>query len=134
MCIGYCHGLIVMDSPAEVEYVQWGILGEDDHRANAFGQVRTYELNTTGQVPAPNGPASLLFGTTDHSFRCKSCNNNRKDCVGHPGVYELSIPVPQPAFISEIRNWARVVCLECGALMVDAKDFAGVPSGSRLGE
>jgi DNA-directed RNA polymerase beta' subunit len=117
-----------------IEQLSFGLNGDDENTANSFATVSSYELYTAQGAPVSGGAYDLRLGTTDHAFRCLTCAQGKKMCPGHRGLLPLKAAVPQPIAIAEIRRWLRVICLRCGALVVDEAKYAHVAPGRRLAE
>lgn len=120
-----------MAANSEIEYIQFGIAGDEDHRAQSVVAVNSYEL-FGGTSPIEGGVYDARMGTTDHGYPCQTCGNNKLLCPGHPGSHEMRVGVQNPLMIADTRRWARITCLECGAPMVDLEKFKGVRRDLRL--
>ncbi len=112
-----------------------GVLGDEDHKQMSLATVTSYELFSNG-VPVDGGVYDLRMGTTDHHFRCKSCQREKggvEGCPTHPGVAVLhsGAYVYSSAFVNEIRRWLRATCW-CGAPREDPALYAGVKADKRL--
>lgn len=119
--------------PAMIGVLQHGLYGEEEHRRRSVLEVTSYELYN-GPNPARGGLQDPLLGSTGHHYRCATCFASKKLCPGHAGHLEVRVPLPQGIAISEIRRWARVVCLACGAPVVELDRYAALPAARRLVE
>lgn len=117
----------------EVESLSFGIAGDDANAREAVVEVKSYEL-FSGAQPVSGGSFDSRMGTTDHHYGCLTCGLQRKQDPGHPGLLRSRVALESPLFISEIRRWLRVICLECGAPVVDLKKFEGLGRSRRLVE
>jgi len=118
---------------AVVETLSFGIAGDDDNVRDAVVEVTSYEL-FSGTQPVTGGAFDPRMGTTDHSFGCVTCGLQRKHDPGHPGLMRSRVALESPLFVPEIRRWLRVVCLQCGAPVVDLAKYEGVGRARRLVE
>ena len=114
-----------------VETVGFGIADDADNVRDAVVEVTSFEL-FAGKQPVTGGAFDPRMGTTDHHYGCVTCGLQRKHDPGHPGLIRSRVALQSPLFISEIRRWLRVVCLECGAPVVVLGKYAGTPRAGRL--
>lgn len=124
-----------MEAPlGELEEVVFAVAGDAENRRDAVAVVKKWEIYDTSANPQPvaGGVHDPRMGTIDSHYTCVTCRQGRRRCPGHPGRLEMRAPLPSPMFINEIRRWLRVVCHECGTLMVDASRAAGVPASRRF--
>lgn len=71
--------------------------------------------------PAIGGLYDPHMGTTDSSYNCQTCQNNKINCPGHFGVMELNYPVKHPCFYDELLRWLRIICHNCGKPVVEIR-------------
>lgn len=117
-----------------IEVISFGINSDEENRKNGFTQIVSDNLfNTTG-CPVNGGVYDLRLGTTDHNYLCSTCQYGKKLCPGHRGYLTLKAAVLQPIGISEIRQWLRIVCLNCGEIMMDKTKLERIPAGKRMYE
>lgn len=117
-----------------IDYYQFGLLSDEDHRRRSAVLVTSYELSS-GNQPVRGGLHDPRMGTVSDEWRCDTCRHDKRTlpgCPGHPGHVPLRVPVQDPLGVEETRRWLRVACLSCGALMVSAADYARVPPQRRL--
>ena len=117
---------------AEVSSVGLYVLGAKDNRIDSHVRVKHQELFRTG-LPHPNGGYDPHMGSTSSFWDCESCLHRKKLCPGHAGSYQLHVPVPSPMFIKEIVKWLKVICFQCGKLIVKETKFH-VPTDKILSE
>lgn len=117
-----------------IQYVGFGLNGDEDNLRNSFAEITSYELFTPAGQPVPGGVYDLRLGTTDHAYLCLTCVLGKKQCPGHRGHLTLRVAVPQAIAIAEIRRWLRVACHRCGEIVVDREKYAHLPPGRRLAE
>jgi len=117
-----------------IELISFDINSDEENRKNGFTQIVSDNLfNTTG-CPVNGGVYDLRLGTTDHNYLCSTCQYGKKLCPGHRGFLTLKAAVLQPIGISEIRQWLRIVCLNCGEIMMDKSKLEKIPIGKRMYE
>jgi len=117
----YLHQLESCFPLSEIEHVEFFILGEEEYKKNSAVVIRNKELFKDGN-PIEAGIYSLKMGTTDFSLTCRTCLNTRNNCPGHFGSIQLSYPVQSPLFRGEIMRWLKIVCHQCGTLIVNVTD------------
>jgi DNA-directed RNA polymerase beta' subunit len=117
---------------AEISSIQLYVLGSEDNKRDSNVSVIHQDLFRNG-LPYPGGPYDGHGGTTSHKWDCESCLYDKKSCPGHPGSYELHIPVPSPMFMKDIIKWLKVTCFNCGKPVVRTVDLR-VPKDKILGE
>jgi DNA-directed RNA polymerase beta' subunit len=125
-----------MDAPpphAEVETIRFAVAGDDDNKRDAVVEVTNYDL-FSGTQPVSGGVFDPRMGTTDHHYTCVTCGLQRKTDPGHPGLIRSRVALESPLYIAEIRRWLRIICLNCGAPVVDLRKYRAVARGRRLAE
>jgi DNA-directed RNA polymerase beta' subunit len=85
-----------------------------------------------GDRPAVEGLYDAHMGTTDFGWNCHTCGNRKTICPGHFGSIDLRYPVKSPMFRDELLKWLKVICYNCGELIVEKK--TKVPPNKRLSE
>jgi DNA-directed RNA polymerase II subunit RPB1 len=125
-----------MAAHGEIESVEFSLASDADRRRAGVVEVRSHELFTS-QLPVAGGVYDPQMGTTDNHYTCSTCEHNKKLCPGHFGTLTLKSPAPlplpgSPVPASEVRRWLKIVCLRCGALLVDVQKYASAPRGRRL--
>lgn len=122
---------------SEVQFVSFGLLGENDHARRSFVTVKNYELYA-GTQPVPEGAYDLRMGTVDHHYNCVTCAHGKKRCDGHPGAIRLLVPLISPIAMGHVRKAARIFCIGdskrpgCGAPVVDLARLAALPEARRF--
>jgi DNA-directed RNA polymerase II subunit RPB1 len=93
------------------------VLGDEDNRQDSHVNVTSQDL-FRNNLPHPNGIYDAHMGTTDISWPCATCFHKKKWCPGHPGVINLNYPVLSPLFLKDISKWLKVICFNCGKLLI----------------
>lgn len=117
-----------------IELVSFGINADDENKRHGFTQIISDNLFNTNGSPINGGVYDLRLGTTDHNFLCSTCQYGKKLCPGHRGYLTLKASVLQPIGISEVRQWLRIICLNCGDIMMDRSKLERIPLGKRMYE
>ena len=118
---------------SRIHKVRFNIAGTEEILQSSYVPITTYDLFRNNQ-PYPNGMYDGHLGTTDHSYRCQTCYNNKKNCLGHEGHYILNYPIMSPICINEIRKWLKLICFECGKPIIAESTYAKFPANKRLDE
>lgn len=117
-----------------IEHVYFGINADEENKQHGFTEIINDSLFNTSGYPINGGVYDLRLGTTDHNYLCSTCMYGKKLCPGHRGFFPLKAAVLQPIAIPEIRQWLRIICLNCGSLMIDTHKLEKIPLGKRLTE
>jgi len=120
-------------STTEIKSVNFSILGTEDILNLSSVSISSIELLKNSQ-PYPGGLCDLHLGTTDHSYLCKTCLNEKEDCLGHSGHLRLNYPVYSPMFLGELRKWLRLICFTCGKPIILASEYTKYSLPKRLSE
>lgn len=120
-------------APAKISKLRFHHLGSEDHAKASFVNVTSGEL-FRGNTPYQGGLSDSHMGTTDYSYRCDSCFNNKKACVGHPGSRVMNYPLYSPIALGDITRWLRIICHSCGGLVIGESEYKKIPKAKRLVE
>lgn len=104
--------------------VTYSLTGGEAALKDSFVPITSYDLYRNG-VPVRGGLADAHLGTPDPTYRCQTCFNSKKSCLGHEGHYVLKYPVLNPMALGEIRKWLRIICFKCGNTIVNRDKYAG---------
>lgn len=113
--------------------VRFNLAGSDTVRKESCANITSHDL-FRNNVPYPGGVYDAHLGTTDHSYRCQTCFNNKKNCLGHPGHMHLNYPVWSGMAVNEGRKWLKLICFKCGHAIIDLNQFKRYPRSKRLDE
>ncbi len=120
-------------SQARIKRVSFNLANSADVKSQSFTHVSSYDL-TRGDEPYPGGPYDAHMGTFDYAYKCQTCYNNKRTCLGHPGHISLNYPVYNPMFVAEARKWLKLICFKCGHPIIDVTPFTGNPRNKILDE
>lgn len=115
-----------------IELVNFGINSDAENEKNGFTQIISDNLYNTNGDPVNGGVYDLRLGTTDHNHLCNTCQYGKKLCPGHRGFLKLKAAVLQPIGINEVRQWLKIICLNCGKLVVDKSKIERIPISKRM--
>lgn len=105
-------------SKSKIYDVSFYILGDNENEKDSSVIVTNKEL-FKGDYPVLGGIYDAHMGTTEHSWLCDTCGNDKTTCPGHAGSIELNYPVKSPLFRDHILKWLKIICFSCGKLVYD---------------
>jgi DNA-directed RNA polymerase II subunit RPB1 len=97
--------------------LEFYVLGSEENYIDSTVSVVNPEL-FKGNLPVAGGCYDPNMGTTEYSWACSGCFNIKGVCPGHSGSIDLYYPVKSPLFRESILKWLKIVCFNCGRLMV----------------
>lgn len=112
-----------MDEPplygyeTEVTGIRFYPLGNKEILENSVVEIAADELSHDSE--SATGLNDARLGVSDSKTYCLTCRNNKENCVGHFGHINLKYPVISPVFMEDVFKWLKVVCFNCGALIVN---------------
>lgn len=112
---------------------KFSLAGSENVRKDSYANITSYDL-FRNNLPYPGGVYDAHMGTTDHSYRCQTCYNNKRNCLGHPGHIHLNYPVWSPMVVNDGRKWLKLICFKCGHPIIEDSLFMRFPRGKRLDE
>ncbi len=113
--------------------VRFSLSGTDTVRKDSYVPITSYDL-FRNNTPYPGGVYDAHLGTTDHSYRCQTCYNTKRACIGHEGSIPLNYEVWSPLGVNEGRKWIRLICFKCGNPVIDPSQYSRLPRSKRLDE
>jgi len=111
--------------------VRFHLAGTEEVELNSAVQVKHRDLYRNN-IPYPEGVYDAHMGTTSHEYRCQTCFNTKKACLGHAGHTELNYPVWNPNAVKESSRWIKLICHKCGGVVIPAEQYEAFPRGKRL--
>lgn len=103
---------------SELSSIGLFLLGSEDHKVNGHVEVTEPDNLRKGNKPVDNGISDAHMGTTSRDYSCKTCYQDKELCPGHFGYYKLNYPVQSPLFMKDIMRWLKIICYNCGKLIV----------------
>lgn len=113
--------------------VYFYVLGDEDVRRQAAGITTNKSLFSEG-VPVENGLYDPHYGTTELSWNCQTCFNNKINCPGHDGMAKMNYGLQNASFRKEIIKWLKVICHTCGEIVIKRELQSRVRPDSKLTE
>jgi DNA-directed RNA polymerase subunit A' len=113
-----------------ISSVKFTVSGTDTVREDSNVTVTSHEIFRGGE-PYPYGVYDGHLGTTD-MYRCLTCSQSKKQCLGHEGSIDLNYPVINPIAAEEISKWLKAVCHSCGASVIPESKYMKFPKKFRL--
>lgn len=110
----------------EVDSLAFYVIGSEEVINDSQITVMNKEL-FKGGLPIEEGVYDAHMGTTDHSWPCSTCGNHKSVCPGHSGSIDLAYPVKNPLFRDQLLKWLKIICFNCGDLIIH-KDITAPPS------
>lgn len=107
---------------SEISSIGLYVLGTEDNIHNGHVNVLFQDL-MRNNLPYPNGLYDARMGTTANEWECDTCHHGKRLCPGHPGTIHLNYPVPSPMFLKDIMKWLKIICFNCGKVVVPYKDL-----------
>lgn len=106
--------------PSKIQDLSFYILGNEENQIESVINISNKEI-TKNDKPFPNGIYDGHMGTTDYAWNCYTCGNQKTICPGHFGSCELKYPVKSPMFKDELLKWLKIICHQCGNVVVETK-------------
>lgn len=109
-----------MSNPRESEIhgIKLYIRGNEETSLRSNVDVVIKDLHSVSQEPQSRGPNDLHMGTVDLALKCAACQNTKQFCPGHVGSINLKTHIYSPLFAKYIRQFAKVICHNCGRLSI----------------
>ena len=93
------------------------VMGDEENQKDSHVNVVSQDL-FRNNLPHPGGIYDAHMGTTDIAWPCATCFHKKKFCPGHSGVINLNYHVLSPLFLKDISKWLKVICFNCGKLLI----------------
>lgn len=110
-------------STSSIAKVRFSITGDQDNEKDSYVVIDSYDM-FKNNLPYPGGIYDPKLGTTDYTYKCETCRNDKESCIGHEGHHRLNYPVKQPLFEAEIVKWLNVICFKCGKCILSDEKLA----------
>ena len=111
-------GITEFSCSSNIHTISFHVLGTEENQDDTHVTVTNKEM-FKAYLPVPSGAYDAHMGTTDHSWRCETCGNVKTVCPGHVGSIDLNYPVKNPLFREQLLKWLKVVCFDCGRLLIE---------------
>ncbi len=114
-----------------VDAVQFFIAGDEHNLRSSHVEVTSKELFKNG-LPISGGTYDAHMGTTSDEWRCQTCYNKKAKCPGHFGHVLMNYYLLSPMYIEEIIHWLKIICFNCGKLVIDKHSANTVSKQKKL--
>lgn len=116
-----------------IDSVTFNILGDESIKKLSSVTITTDDLNKDNG-PYPGGMYDAHLGTLDYGYKCLTCMNTKKSCIGHSGHMNLNYPIWNPLFSNEGRKWLKIIChnRECHKIIIADSVITQYPLASRF--
>lgn len=118
---------------SSINAVKFSISSPEEINKSSFVNVTSYDL-FRNNTPYPNGLYDAHMGTNDHSYKCQTCYQNKRNCLGHEGEAKLRYPVWVPIALQDGKKWLKLICFECGNSIIPPQVFNKFNRNVRLDE
>ena len=102
----------------QVRALKFSLLSPEKVKKLSAAKIVTPELYDIDGFPVDGGLMDLRLGAIDPGVRCRTCGGRLKECLGHPGMVELSRPVVHIKYIPIIEMSLRCFCQHCGKFLL----------------
>jgi len=102
----------------QVRGLFFSLLNPEQIKKIASARIVTPELYDIDGYPVDGGLMDLRLGAIDPGVRCRTCGGRLKECLGHPGIIELSRPVLHIKYIPVMEMCLRAFCHSCGKFLL----------------
>lgn len=113
--------------------VNFSLSGTNTVLRDSFVPITSPDLFRNG-LPYPGGACDAHTGTSAYEYKCETCYQGKRMCLGHEGHIKLNYPVWNPMAISDMRKWLKLICFECGNPILEDSAFMHFPKSKRLDE
>ena len=116
----------------EIHHINFGVYSAEEIKRMAVCKINSSKLIDDNSKKTINEDGEILLlenyknnkskigtvydermGTIDHKQNCETCKLSFKECPGHFGYIDLSIPILHPLYIKEICQFLKCFCHHC---------------------
>jgi DNA-directed RNA polymerase II subunit RPB1 len=116
-----------------ISRVGFNISGSKQARDDSYASIVSYDL-IRNNLPYPGGVDDAHLGTKSHEYKCQTCYQSKRSCLGHEGSFTLRYPVWNPIGLADGRKWLKLICFRCGRAIIDEGLFMKFARNKRLDE
>lgn len=116
-----------------IRTVSYKTASDDDTHHESCAIIASSAMFELGK-PKPRGVFDSNMGTTDSSYNCATCQLNKEMCHGHPGNFDLKYPCLSPIAMLEIKKWLKIICFECGNIILSPEEMQAILGHIRQSE
>ncbi len=117
----------------KIAKVRFNLAGSDQIKKGSHVAVKSNDL-FRNNLPYPGGICDAHMGTIDQSYKCQTCYNSKRDCLGHPGHIHLNYPVWSQLAMNDAKKWIKLICFHCGKPILSDEQLFQFRRGKRLEE
>jgi len=110
--------------PARIIGIQFGVMSSQEIRNQSVTEIVSKDTITAGAGLAVGGLFDAKMGVLKQGVYCPTDGHTYLNCPGYFGHIELAKPVHFIQYIKDTVKVAKSVCLKCGRLLIDKKQFA----------
>jgi len=111
-----------------IDALHFGLLNPEQIKKIGAARIVTPELYDVDGYPVDGGLMDLRLGAIDPGVRCRTCGGRLKECLGHPGMVELSRPVIHIKYVPIIEMALRCYCQSCGKFLLSKEKLQQYPA------
>ncbi len=119
--------------PNKISTLRFYVLGTEENQDDSNVDI-THKETFKSDFPIQEGPYDSHMGTTDHAWNCTTCANKKTKCDGHYGSIDLKYPAKNPMFRDQLLKYLKIICFNCGELIVTKKISSDIPKEKRISE
>ena len=112
----------------KIESLHFCLLNPEQIKKIASARIVTPELYDIDGYPVDGGLMDLRLGAIDPGVRCRTCGGRLKECLGHPGMIDLSRPVIHVKYVPIIEMCLRSFCHSCGKFLLSEDKLKAYPN------
>jgi len=111
------------EKPKRIREIQFAMLSGLEMMQGSELRVsnnKLYDMQT--REPVEYGCLDPRLGVSDKLLTCKTCNKNLKECTGHFGHVELTLPVFHIGYYKAIQSVLQTICKNCANILLNRAD------------
>src|SRR5512137_886209 len=112
----------------KVASLYFNLLNPEQIKKISSARIVTPELYDIDGYPVDGGLMDLRLGAIDPGVRCRTCGGRLKECLGHPGMIELSRPVIHIKYLQILEMCLRAFCNSCGKFLLSEEKLKTYPN------
>lgn len=112
----------------KISALHFAMLNPESIKKIASARIITPELYDIDGYPVDGGLMDLRLGAIDPGIRCRTCGGRLKECLGHPGMIELSRPIIHIKYVSIIEMCLKAFCHSCGKFLLSEEKAKEYPN------
>lgn len=105
---------------AKIKGVSFSILADEVVERISHVSVTKPQLFVNNEI-CEYGLLDLHMGSTEEDVLCKTCNLNKRFCLGHSGSFKLKYPVIKPFYYNFLKKILKIFCFQCSKPLIDQK-------------